>query len=76
MRSIGDNTFWLLAIRRSIRSPIIARAASQDGARIVFDCRMVDDPSMMPSTNSARAFAIASRRLTTGTQPNDYNISD
>jgi hypothetical protein len=29
------------------------RPASQDRARIVFDCRMTDDPAMMSSTNPA-----------------------
>jgi hypothetical protein len=27
-------------------------SASQDRARIVFDCRMIDDPAMMSSTNA------------------------
>jgi hypothetical protein len=32
--------------------------ASQDRARIVFDCRMADDPAMMPSTNPALVLLI------------------
>jgi hypothetical protein len=34
------------------------RPASQDRARIVFDCRITDDPAMMSSTNSAHVYVL------------------
>ncbi len=39
------------------------RPARKDkrGARIVFDCRTVDDPSMISSTNHLRSYALLDR---------------
>src|SRR4029077_20235941 len=35
--------------------------APQDRARIVFDCRIVNDPAMIPSTNPAHVYALKPR---------------
>jgi hypothetical protein len=41
----------------------LQRPASQDRAKIVFDCSMADDPAMMSSTNPARSHDAVDSRL-------------
>jgi hypothetical protein len=43
----ASNLFKRALTRRHLIRPAISRPASQDHAKILFDCQMADDPAMI-----------------------------